>query len=141
MRSLTLVAKVIQSLANLVPQFDKEPYMNVMLPFLDERQDAIRQVITDFARPLTNAVMDSEYYAGLDDRDLSRELAALHRLCTEKLPELKALSDKSHDHHLKSVFPILTRLEQRSQEYERLYTHAGGAKALPQRGSDIQFTN
>nr|XP_021405294.1 RAS protein activator like-3-like [Lonchura striata domestica] len=75
-RSLTLVAKVIQNLANFTTFGEKEPYMTFMNDFL-ERHWA---TMTDFLQAVATAEA-SAHMATYDGRvDLALELATLHLL-------------------------------------------------------------
>ena len=46
-RNLTLVAKTLQSLANLSPS-EKEPFMEIMNPFINSNIDKMQRCITQF---------------------------------------------------------------------------------------------
>ncbi|XP_036255935.1 RAS protein activator like-3 [Molothrus ater] len=75
-RSLTLVAKVIQNLANFTTFGDKEPYMTFMNDFLERSWATMTEFLQAVASPEASAHMAT--YDGVVD--LALELATLHLL-------------------------------------------------------------
>ncbi|CAN8173902.1 unnamed protein product, partial [Coccothraustes coccothraustes] len=75
-RSLTLVAKVIQNLANFTTFGDKEPYMTFMNDFLEQNWATMTEFLQAVATPEASAHMAT--YDGFVD--LALELATLHLL-------------------------------------------------------------
>jgi len=86
-RSLTLVAKVVQNLANRSRFGSKEEYMQFMDQFVRERWDDM----TSFVDNLSNRDMTSSAQMGFEGYiDLGREFARLHSFFSELMPALDA---------------------------------------------------
>ncbi|XP_006898400.1 PREDICTED: RAS protein activator like-3 [Elephantulus edwardii] len=78
-RTLTLIAKVIQNLANHAPFGEKEAYMDFMNSFLEDRGPAMQRFLDQVATVDVDAA-PSGYQGG---SDLAYQLAVLHaQLCT-----------------------------------------------------------
>ncbi|KAM9687139.1 RAS protein activator like-3 isoform 1-T1 [Trichechus inunguis] len=78
-RTLTLIAKVIQNLANRAPFGEKEAYMGFMNSFLEDRGPAMAHFLDQVATVDVDAA-PSSYQGG---SDLAHQLAVLHaQLCT-----------------------------------------------------------
>ncbi|KAM9241530.1 RAS protein activator like-3 [Dugong dugon] len=78
-RTLTLIAKVIQNLANRAPFGEKEAYMSFMNSFLEDRGPAMEHFLDQVATVDVDAA-PSSYQGG---SDLAHQLAVLHaQLCT-----------------------------------------------------------
>uniref|UniRef100_G3TLK8 RAS protein activator like 3 n=1 Tax=Loxodonta africana TaxID=9785 RepID=G3TLK8_LOXAF len=78
-RTLTLIAKVIQNLANRAPFGEKEAYMGFMNSFLEDRGPAMQHFLDQVATVDVDAA-PSGYQGG---SDLAHQLAVLHaQLCT-----------------------------------------------------------
>uniref|UniRef100_A0A8C5KM41 RAS protein activator like 3 n=1 Tax=Jaculus jaculus TaxID=51337 RepID=A0A8C5KM41_JACJA len=78
-RTLTLIAKVIQNLANRAPFGEKEAYMGFMNAFLEEHGPAMQGFLDQVAVVDTAALPSSYQGSG----DLALQLAVLHaQLCT-----------------------------------------------------------
>ncbi|ELV13685.1 RAS protein activator like-3 [Tupaia chinensis] len=78
-RTLTLIAKVIQNLANRAPFGEKEAYMGFMNNFLEDHGPAMQQFLNQVAVVDVNATPSGYQGSG----DLALQLAVLHaQLCT-----------------------------------------------------------
>ncbi|XP_047387324.1 RAS protein activator like-3 [Sciurus carolinensis] len=78
-RTLTLIAKVIQNLANCAPFGEKEAYMGFMNSFLEDHGPAMQHFLDQVAMVDVNAAPSG--YQG--SSDLALQLAVLHaQLCT-----------------------------------------------------------
>nr|XP_023699170.1 ras GTPase-activating protein 1-like isoform X1 [Paramormyrops kingsleyae] len=113
-RTLTLVAKSVQNLANLVEFGAKEPYMEGVNPFIKNNK---QQMIT-FLDKLGN-VPDLPETSEQFRTDLPRDLAALHELCVSHSDELRTLSNERgpQQHVLKKLLAITELLQQRQVHY------------------------
>ncbi|XP_059172622.1 ras GTPase-activating protein 1-like [Physella acuta] len=85
-RTLKLIAKALQNLANLVDVGPKEAYMEVVQPFVKKNKDRMISYLDELSNipkePLTH-----ESFTG----DSARELATIHQLCDTHLDALKGL--------------------------------------------------
>lgn len=90
MRSLVMVAKCLQNLANLVEFGGKEPYMEVVNPFILKNKE--RMVV--FLDQLSSIPEPGEPRLRRDtqQRDSATELATLHHICVAHLPQLQQAS-------------------------------------------------
>lgn len=87
-RSLVMVAKCLQNLANLVEFGGKEQYMEVVNPFILKNKE--RMVV--YLDQLSNVTEKPESDLKLTRVDMARDLATIHHICVTHLPELQALA-------------------------------------------------
>ncbi|XP_050349896.1 ras GTPase-activating protein 1 [Nymphalis io] len=88
-RSLLMVAKCLQNLANLIEFGAKEPYMEVVNPFIlknKERMVVFLDQLSSVQDP-GNAPSNSN-----NNFDIAKELATIHHICVSHLTELQNLS-------------------------------------------------
>ncbi|XP_076853804.1 ras GTPase-activating protein 1 isoform X2 [Brachyhypopomus gauderio] len=113
-RTLTLVAKSVQNLANLVEFGAKEPYMEGVNPFIKNN----KQRMIMFLDELGN-VPDQPDALEHFRIDLSRDLAALHEICATHSDELRTLSNErgAQQHVLKKLLAITELLQQKQVHY------------------------
>uniref|UniRef100_A0A8D0G011 RAS protein activator like 3 n=1 Tax=Sphenodon punctatus TaxID=8508 RepID=A0A8D0G011_SPHPU len=83
-RTLTLMAKVIQNLANLAAFGEKEAYMNFMNGFLEQNWEGMRSFLGSVASP--EGALHLEAYDG--SIDLALELSGLHALLCDIIAAL-----------------------------------------------------
>ncbi|EDO36190.1 predicted protein [Nematostella vectensis] len=109
-RTLTLVAKCLQKLANLVEFGAKESCMTPVNPFMQknrERMVSFMDELSDVREcPKTHEQVSS---------DPARDLASLHDLCIVYENELKQLSTTQTD--LKKLVSVIEALRRREQQY------------------------
>ncbi|XP_032666711.1 ras GTPase-activating protein 1 [Odontomachus brunneus] len=116
-RSLVMVAKCLQNLANLVEFGGKEPYMEVVNPFILKNKE--RMVV--FLDQLSN-VAEKPESEGADPRtkstyvsDTARDLATLHHICVSHLKELQVLSKTQPT--IKQLVTVTEMLSKHKQKY------------------------
>ncbi|RMC18068.1 hypothetical protein DUI87_04947 [Hirundo rustica rustica] len=88
-RTLTLVAKSVQNLANLVEFGAKEPYMEGVNPFIKSNKHRMIMFLDELGN-----VPELPDTAEHSRTDLSRDLAALHEICVAHSDELRTLSNE-----------------------------------------------
>ncbi|RVE54285.1 hypothetical protein evm_001112 [Chilo suppressalis] len=87
-RSLLMVAKCLQNLANLIEFGAKEPYMEVVNPFILKNKE--RMVV--FLDQLSNVPDPGNPPPNTNNNfDIAKELATLHHICVSHLTELQGL--------------------------------------------------
>ncbi|GAB1609426.1 ras GTPase-activating protein 1-like [Argonauta hians] len=102
-RSLKLVAKSLQNLANLVEFGAKEPYMKVVNPFIKMNKE---RMIT-FLDTLSN-VPECPKTNQETPGDLARDMATIHTLCASHVTEIKLASETKPE--LKKLLAVTARL-------------------------------
>uniref|UniRef100_UPI00358F3DFB ras GTPase-activating protein 1 isoform X2 n=1 Tax=Myxine glutinosa TaxID=7769 RepID=UPI00358F3DFB len=114
-RTLLLVAKSLQNLANLVEFGAKEAYMEGVNPFIIQN----KQRMITFLDQLAN-VGDVREMGEPFRSDVSRDLALLHNLCLQHLDELRTLSNEkgAQQHCLKKLLAITEMLQQELNQHQ-----------------------
>ncbi|XP_031782247.1 ras GTPase-activating protein 1 [Nasonia vitripennis] len=115
-RSLVMVAKCLQNLANLVEFGGKEPYMEVVNPFILKNKE--RMVV--FLDQLSN-VSDKPEPECISPRgkcilDIAKDLATLHHICVSHLKELQILSKQQPT--IKRLVTVTEMLSNHKQRYK-----------------------
>ncbi|XP_071383317.1 ras GTPase-activating protein 1 isoform X1 [Centroberyx affinis] len=113
-RTLTLVAKSVQNLANLVEFGAKEPYMEGVNPFIKNNKHRMIMFLDELGN-VPDLPEATEHFR----TDLSRDLAALHELCATHSDELRTLSNErgAQQHVLKKLLAITELLQQKQVHY------------------------
>uniref|UniRef100_A0A3Q2ZIR7 RAS p21 protein activator 1 n=1 Tax=Hippocampus comes TaxID=109280 RepID=A0A3Q2ZIR7_HIPCM len=113
-RTLTLVAKSVQNLANLVEFGAKEPYMEGVNPFIKNNKHRMIMFLDELGN-VRDLPETTEHFR----TDLSRDLAALHELCAAHSDELRTLSNErgAQQHVLKKLLAITELLQQKQAQY------------------------
>ncbi|XP_072923108.1 ras GTPase-activating protein 1-like isoform X1 [Hemitrygon akajei] len=113
-RTLTLVAKSLQNLANLVEFGAKEPYMEGVNPFIKNNKHRMIMFLDELGN--VPEVPDTTEHFRID---LSRNLAALHEVCAAHSDELRTLSNERgvQQHVLKKLLAITEMLQQKQNHY------------------------
>ncbi|KAM4616910.1 ras GTPase-activating protein 1 [Polymixia lowei] len=113
-RTLTLVAKSVQNLANLVEFGAKEPYMEGVNPFIKNNKHRMIMFLDELGN-VPDLPETTEHFR----TDLSRDLAALHELCATHSDELRTLSNErgAQQHVLKKLLAITELLQQKQTHY------------------------
>ncbi|KAG8456401.1 hypothetical protein GDO86_002255 [Hymenochirus boettgeri] len=132
-RTLTLVAKSLQNLANLVefgakaregeaadvPQSciflsGAEPYMEGVNPFIKNNKHRMIMFLDELGN-VPELPDTTEHYR----TDLSRNLAALHEMCVSHSDELRTISNErgAQQHVLKKLLAITELLQQKQNQY------------------------
>ncbi|XP_059550130.1 ras GTPase-activating protein 1 isoform X3 [Myotis daubentonii] len=144
-RTLILVAKSVQNLANLVEFGAKEPYMEGVNPFIKSNKHRMIMFLDELGRgrerdrkletstrerhrpaasctPPTGDVPATKNVPELPDTtehsrtDLSRDLAALHEICVAHSDELRTLSnERGAQQHVLKKLLAITELLQQKQ--------------------------
>lgn len=110
-RSLIMVAKCLQNLANLVEFGGKEPYMEVVNPFILKNKE--RMVV--YLDQLSNVPEKPESEGERGKGDPARDLGTLHHICVSHLKELQALSKSQVT--LKKLVTVTEMLSKHKQKY------------------------
>ncbi|XP_048037055.1 ras GTPase-activating protein 1 [Megalobrama amblycephala] len=113
-RALTLVAKAVQNLANLVEFGAKEPYMEGVNPFIKSNKHRMIMFLDELGN-VPELPEPTEHF----NTDLARDLAALHQLCVTHLNELRILSNErgTQQHILKKLLAVTELLQQTQTQY------------------------
>ncbi|KAI3372488.1 hypothetical protein L3Q82_022976 [Scortum barcoo] len=113
-RTLTLVAKSVQNLANLVEFGAKEPYMEGVNPFIKNNKHRMIMFLDELGN-VPDLPEATEHFR----TDLSRDLAELHEVCATHSDELRTLSNErgAQQHVLKKLLAITELLQQKQAQY------------------------
>ncbi|XP_051540214.1 ras GTPase-activating protein 1-like [Myxocyprinus asiaticus] len=113
-RTLTLVAKSVQNLANLVEFGAKEPYMEGVNPFIKNNKQRMIMFLDELGN-VPDLPESIEHFR----TDLSRDFAALHEICATHSDELRTLSNErgAQQHVLKKLLAITELLQQKQVHY------------------------
>ncbi|XP_059406158.1 ras GTPase-activating protein 1 isoform X2 [Carassius carassius] len=113
-RTLTLVAKSVQNLANLVEFVAKEPYMEGVNPFIKNNKQRMIMFLDELGN-VPDLPESTEHFR----TDLPRDLAALHEICATHSDELRTLSNErgAQQHVLKKLLAITELLQQKQAHY------------------------
>ncbi|XP_063309776.1 ras GTPase-activating protein 1 [Pelobates fuscus] len=113
-RTLTLVAKSLQNLANLVEFGAKEPYMEGVNPFIKSNKHRMIMFLDELGN--VPELPDPTEHSRTD---LSRNLAALHEMCVAHSDELRTISNErgAQQHVLKKLLAITELLQQKQTQY------------------------
>ncbi|KKA18074.1 GTPase activating protein Sar1 [Rasamsonia emersonii CBS 393.64] len=104
-RTLTLIAKMLQNLANK-PSYSKEPYMAKLQPFIHENKDRVNKFLLDLCEVQDfYESLEMDNYVALTKRDLElqitlNEIYATHALLEKHSEALAASDQHSHLHTL-----------------------------------------
>uniref|UniRef100_A0A023GER6 Putative vacuolar peduncle n=1 Tax=Amblyomma triste TaxID=251400 RepID=A0A023GER6_AMBTT len=109
-RSLILVAKCLQNLANLVEFGAKEPWMEVVNPFILKNKNRMIRFLDEIANVPEKPEPD-DTFAG----DPARDLATLHHICVMHKEDLLAQSNEKPI--LKKVITVTDMLSKHRQHY------------------------
>ncbi|XP_017781849.1 PREDICTED: ras GTPase-activating protein 1 isoform X2 [Nicrophorus vespilloides] len=109
-RSLVMVAKCLQNLANLVEFGGKEPYMEVVNPFILKNKE--RMVV--FMDQLCG-IADVGESRITSKPDTAKELATLHHICVAHLTDLQAVAKVNPN--IKTLVTVTDMLSKHKQKY------------------------
>ncbi|XP_067128890.1 LOW QUALITY PROTEIN: ras GTPase-activating protein 1 [Centruroides vittatus] len=112
-RSLILVAKCLQNLANLVEFGAKEPWMEVINPFILKNKNRMIKFLDDISNVPERPDPD-ETISG----DPARDLATLHHICATHKEELQNLSQTRPI--LKKLVTVTDMLSKHKQQYTEM---------------------
>ncbi|GAB6026339.1 hypothetical protein CHUAL_012542 [Chamberlinius hualienensis] len=114
-RNLTLIAKCLQNLSNLVEFGGKEPYMDVVNPFIVKNKERMILFLDHLSNVRERPEPDDQISS-----DPARDLATLHHICTTHASELQNLSrTRPAVKKLLTVIEMLTKHKQRHLEMLR----------------------
>ncbi|CAG0896575.1 unnamed protein product [Darwinula stevensoni] len=115
-RSLIMIAKCLQNLANLVEFGGKEPYMEVVNPFILKNKE--RMIV--FLDQLSNVKEKPPSEDIPVKSDPARDLATLHHICVTHLPDIQSMAKNQPAlKKLVTVTEILTKHKERYAEMIR----------------------
>eukprot|EP00054_Salpingoeca_dolichothecata_P023489 m.156743 g.156743 ORF g.156743 m.156743 type:complete len:1139 (-) comp24699_c0_seq7:130-3546(-) len=128
-RTLTLISKTIQNLANGVSFGAKEPYMLPMNEFITENQDRMRQCLEHICSPPAGQVK-----ATLAAVEAPRLLASLQRILYANLQSLETLNEPPQP-HLSNLIQVVKDLKRPEGDLpqESEYEQYEEAMAKPER--------
>lgn len=122
-RTLTLVAKMLQNLANK-PSYAKEPYMSKLQPFVHDNKERVNKFLLDLCEVQDfYESLEMDNYVALSKRDLElqitlNEVYATHALLDKHCSALAVQDQHSHLGHLLQELgpapPQLPRKENRT---------------------------
>merc|ERR1712029_351690 len=113
-RSLVMIAKCLQNLANLVEFGGKEPYMEVVNPFILKNKERMVVFLDHLSSVRDKPYPDEDRVKG----DPARDLATVHHICESHLAEL---ADTSKDmSQIKTLVTVTEMLSKHKQKYTEM---------------------
>uniref|UniRef100_A0A8C7TX24 Ras GTPase-activating protein 1 n=1 Tax=Oncorhynchus mykiss TaxID=8022 RepID=A0A8C7TX24_ONCMY len=112
-RTLTLVAKSVQNLANLVEFGAKEPYMEGVNPFIKNNKHRMIMFLDELGN-VPDLPEATEHFR----TDLSRDLAALHEICVSHSDDLRTLSNERGAQQVCKVLMSHLKTQQCNNHYQ-----------------------
>uniref|UniRef100_A0A8C8FBS2 Ras GTPase-activating protein 1 n=2 Tax=Oncorhynchus tshawytscha TaxID=74940 RepID=A0A8C8FBS2_ONCTS len=112
-RTLTLVAKSVQNLANLVEFGAKEPYMEGVNPFIKNNKHRMIMFLDELGN-VPDLPEATEHFR----TDLSRDLAALHEICVSHSDDLRTLSNERGAQQVLKCLSCKLKTQQCSNHYQ-----------------------
>merc|ERR1712051_379334 len=113
-RSLVMIAKCLQNLANLVEFGVKESYMEVVNPFILKNKERMVVFLDHLSSVREKPYPDEERVKG----DPARDLAIIHHLCETHLRELQDFTKAQPD--LKRLVTVTEMLSKHKQKYTEM---------------------
>ncbi|KAJ3042116.1 Ras GTPase-activating protein 1 [Rhizophlyctis rosea] len=127
-RTLTLITKIIQALANLNEFGAKEPYMVPCNPFVTANMNSMKV----FMDALSTVPKDAPPAASRRKVDVSRQLEALHQLFSQHSNALAPSAGAAPDPIMERLISSVVQLNTAHQRYERDPVSAqAGSKSPP----------
>lgn len=115
-RSLVMVAKCLQNLANLVEFGGKEPYMEVVNPFILKNKERMVVFLDQLSNVTEKPEIEDLIYRGKNmNNEIAKDLATLHQICNSHLKELHILS--RHQSTIKQLVTVTEMLSKHKQKY------------------------
>merc|ERR1719150_177975 len=126
MRSLVMIAKCLQNLANLVEFGGKEPYMEVVNPFILKNKERMVVFLDHLSSVRDKPYPDEDRVKG----DPARDLATVHHICESHLTELVDISKEMSQ--IKTLVTVTEMLSKHKQKYTEMlsHSHPGGGPGL-----------
>ncbi|XP_064618499.1 ras GTPase-activating protein 1-like isoform X2 [Lineus longissimus] len=109
-RTLKLVAKSLQNLANLVEFGAKEPYMGVLNPFIVTNKERMVTFLNRLSDVHDNPI-SNEPISG----SIARDLATIHQICASHLTDLSNMAQIQPS--LKKLITVITMLSKHKERY------------------------
>jgi Ras GTPase-activating protein 1 len=116
MRSLVMIAKCLQNLANLVEFGGKEPYMEVVNPFILKNKERMVVFLDHLSSVREKPYPDEDRVKG----DPARDLATIHHICEGHLEELNDISSKENMVQIKTLVTVTEMLSKHKQKYTEM---------------------
>ena len=111
-RTLTLVSKCIQNLANGVPFGLKEPYLLPMNSFLESNRSSMATCIEDLSSPPAAGGDDlAGHQLDLGPVDRLQALATLHKILADNLPGLREDQAQTQSEHVGRLIAVVEHLD------------------------------
>jgi len=114
MRSLVMIAKCLQNLANLVEFGGKETYMEVVNPFILKNKERMIVFLDHLSSVRERPYPDEDRVKG----DPARDLATVHHVCETHLHELVDISKEMNS--IKTLVTVTEMLSKHKQKYTEM---------------------
>jgi len=113
-RSLVMIAKCLQNLANLIEFGGKEPYMEVVNPFILKNKERMIVFLDHLSSVREKPYPDEDRVKG----DPARDLATVHHVCETHLSELGDISRELNS--VKTLVTVTEMLSKHKQKYSEM---------------------
>jgi len=114
MRSFVMIAKCLQNLANLIEFGGKEPYMEVVNPFILKNKERMVVFLDHLSSVRERPYPDEDRVKG----DPARDHATVHHVCETHLDELVDISKEMNG--IKTLVTVTEMLSKHKQKYTEM---------------------
>ena len=149
-RTLTLLAKMLQNIANLVEFGQKESYLLDANPFIREKIPAMKEYLDDVSTWTLNSAAPPQYDTG-ENADIARECGRLYEQLVKSTEKMVTNMTGSEEPLVMNLLVVTAQLSNQIDEAQRKlelgasvrqnFTVLGGATAIPAEKRPLSYNH